>query len=86
MQADVFGQKVSTINAEEGAAYGVALLAAVGCGAFKNVEEACEATITVVKQTPVDKKAAAYYEKGFAVYQGLYPALKNNFKTIAELK
>jgi len=30
IQADVFGQKVATINAEEGPAYGVALLAAVG--------------------------------------------------------
>ena len=49
IQADVFGQKVSTINAEEGAAYGVALLAAVGAGAFKDVVEACDATIRVVE-------------------------------------
>jgi xylulokinase len=41
IQADMFGQKVVTINAEQGPAYGVALLAAVGAGAFKNVEEAC---------------------------------------------
>ena len=51
MQADVFGQNVVTINAEEGPAYGVALLAAVGAGAFKNVEEACAATIRVVSRT-----------------------------------
>ncbi len=55
IQADVFGQKVVTINAEEGPAYGVALLAAVGGGAFKNVEEACSATIRVVKETPAQK-------------------------------
>ena len=52
MQADVFDQKVSTINAEEGAAYGVALLAAVGAGAFKDVVEACDATIRVVQGNP----------------------------------
>ncbi len=52
IQADVFGQKVVTINAEEGPAYGVALLAAVGGGAFKNIDEACSATIRVVKETP----------------------------------
>ncbi|HEY2759326.1 MAG TPA: xylulokinase [Pirellulales bacterium] len=86
MQADVFGQKISTINAEEGAAYGVALLAAVGCGVFKNVEEACGATITVVKQTPVDKKAAAYYENAYGVYRSLYPALKDSFNRIVKLK
>ena len=50
IQADVFGRKVVTINSEEGAAYGVALLAAVGAGAFKNIEEACAATIRVVQR------------------------------------
>ena len=59
IQADVFGQKVVTINAEQGPAYGVALLAAVGAGAFRNVEEACGATIRVVKETPVQRRAAA---------------------------
>ncbi len=46
IQADCFGRKVVTINSEEGAAYGVALLAAVGAGAFKNIAEACAATIS----------------------------------------
>jgi xylulokinase len=85
MQADVFNQKVSTINAEEGAAYGVALLAAVGAGAFKDVVEACDATIRVVKETQVNRTAAAYYDKAFPIYRSLYPALKNDFKRIAAL-
>ena len=50
IQADVFGRKVVTINSEEGAAYGVALLAAVGAGEFKNIEEACAATIRIVQR------------------------------------
>jgi xylulokinase len=85
MQADVFNQKVSTINAEEGAAYGVALLAAVGAGAFKDIVEACDATIRVVKETQVNRAAAAYYDKAFPIYRSLYPALKNDFKRIAAL-
>jgi xylulokinase len=85
MQADVFGQEVCTINAEEGAAYGVALLAAVGAGAFKNVVEACEATIRVVKRTAVNRTSAAYYDKAFPVYQSLYPTLKDEFQKIAKL-
>ncbi len=44
----MFGKKVVTINTEEGAAYGVALLAAVGAGGYKNIQEACRATIRVV--------------------------------------
>ncbi len=51
MQADVFGKTVVTMTAEEGPAYGVALLAAVGAGEFKNVAEACEATVKTVGQT-----------------------------------
>ena len=46
IQADGFGRKVVTINSEEGPAYGVALLAAVGAGEFKNIAEACAATIS----------------------------------------
>jgi len=85
IQADVFGQDVVTINAEQGPAYGVALLAAVGCGAFKNVEEACAATIRVVSRTPCDKKGAKIYDRGFGVYQQLYRSLREDFRAIGRL-
>jgi len=85
IQADVFGQDVVTINAEQGPAYGVALLAAVGSGAYKNIEEACGATIRVVSRTACDKKAAKVYERGFPVYQGLYRSLKDDFAAISRL-
>lgn len=86
IQADVFGRKVVTINTEEGPAYGVALLAAVGAGAFKNVAEACGATIRVVKETGVDRAAKSYYDRAFPEYQQLYRSLKNDFKRIAALE
>ena len=86
IQADVFGRKVVTINSEEGPAYGVALLAAVGAGAFKNVREACKATIRVVSETPADRKAKRYYDRAFPVYQQLYRSLKDDFKAIAALE
>ena len=86
IQADVFGQKVATINAEEGPAYGVALLAAVGAGAFKNVEEACSATIQVVKETPPNKSAKKYHDAAFPIYQGLYRSLKDDFKRISAVE
>jgi xylulokinase len=85
IQADVFGQDVVTINAEQGPAYGVALLAAVGSGAYKNIEEACAATIRVISRTPCDKKAVKIYDRGFPVYQRLYQSLKNDFRAIAQL-
>ncbi|NQU22063.1 MAG: xylulokinase [Candidatus Nealsonbacteria bacterium] len=85
IQADVFGRKVVTINSEEGAAYGVALLAAVGAGEFKNVSEACAATIRVVQETSPDRTARRTYDRAFPVYQQLYPSLKDDFKSIATL-
>jgi xylulokinase len=82
MQADVFGQEVVTINAEQGPGYGVALLAAVGVGAFKNIEEACAATIRVVSRTACDQRASQVYNRGFPIYQRLYRSLKDDFPAL----
>ena len=83
--ADAFGQAACTINAEQGPAYGVALLAAVGDGAFRNVEEACKATISVVAKTAPNKNAVKTYDRLFPIYQGLYRSLRESFQAIGEL-
>ncbi len=82
--SDVFGQTTCTINAEQGPAYGVALLAAVGDGAFKNIEEACKATISVVHKVPTQKSVAKIYDARFPVYQRLYQHLKEDFAAISQ--
>jgi len=83
--ADSFGQKVCTINAEQGPAFGVALLAAVGNGEFKNIEEACKATISVVEKVAPRKPAQKKYDAAFPVYQRLYQSLKDRFVDISRL-
>ncbi|MEZ6134810.1 MAG: xylulokinase [Pirellulaceae bacterium] len=83
--ADVLDQTACTINAEQGPAYGVALLAAVGCGHFKNIEEACKATIEVVKKTPPKKSAVREYNRLFPIYQSLYGSLKDTFGALSEI-
>ncbi len=83
LQADVYGHKVVTINASEGPAYGVALLAAAGTGAYKNVVEACQATIEVVSTTSPSLSDKRVYDAGFPIYQGLYRSLKGDFRRIA---
>lgn len=85
IQADVFGQKVVTLNAEEGAAYGVALLAAVGAGTFADVREACRVTIRVVSETSPNRPAQKRYNQAFPIYQKLYQSLKSDFQQIAAL-
>ncbi|MFM7168293.1 MAG: xylulokinase [Planctomycetaceae bacterium] len=85
MQADIYGQQVVTINASEGPAYGVALLAAAGTGAYKSVEEACRATISVVTRTKPKAAALKTYNAAFPVYQQLYRSLKSDFAAIQAL-
>lgn len=85
LQADIYGQRCVTTNAEEGPAYGVALLAAAGTGAYKNVVEACKATIRVVSETkphPIQRKA---YDRIYSEYGALYRSLQANFGRIAKL-
>tara|TARA_R110002049_G_scaffold2750_2_gene21704 strand:- start:578127 stop:579659 length:1533 start_codon:yes stop_codon:yes gene_type:complete len=84
MQADVFGKKITTLQVEQGPAYGVALLAAVGDGAYKSIESACKATIQVAEETKVDRKAVANYNKLFPIYRDLYTQLKPSMNALAE--
>jgi xylulokinase len=85
IQASMFGQKVVSINAEQGPAYGVALLAAAGTGEFRSVPEACAATIRPVAETAVDRAARQTYTKAFPVFQHLYQSLRGDFQAIDAL-
>lgn len=85
MQADLYGRRVVTINAEEGPAYGVALLAAAGTGHYKSVVEACSATIQVTTQTDPNAEAKRVYARAYPMYSRLYRSLKTDFADIAKL-
>lgn len=84
MQSDVFGKKVTTLEVEQGAAYGVALLAAVGDGAYRSIEQACTATIKVAAQTTPDRGAVKNYNRLFPIYQDLYGQLKESMNRLAD--
>jgi xylulokinase len=79
--ADVFGAEIVTVNTEEGAAYGAALLAATGAGVFPSVDAACNATIQITGATGPGEDSAVY-EEIYPLYRGLYPALKPTFTAI----
>jgi xylulokinase len=85
MQADVFGSEICTINASEGPAFGVAILAGVGAGVYKSVPEACEATIQVKTRQQADQAVTAKYNEYYKLYKNLYQSLKQDFKTLAKL-
>ena len=75
--ADVLDVKVDKINSAEGPAFGAAILAAVGCGRYANVEEATEKLIKVISTTEQDPEEVERYNKKYEVFKELYPALKN---------
>lgn len=85
MQADVFGSEICTINASEGPAFGVAILAGVGSGVYKSVPEACEATIQVKTRQQADQAVTAKYNEYYKLYRNLYQSLKQDFKTLSKL-
>jgi xylulokinase len=85
MQADVYGCPVVTTTASEGPAFGVALLAAVGTGAFKDVAEACSATINITGRTKPIKRAKETYDRAYPVFGRLYRSLKGDFAEMATL-
>jgi xylulokinase len=80
--ADVLQAEMVTVNTTEGAAYGAALLAAAGSGAFPSVEAACDATIQVTGTTSPGKNQQ-FYDEIYPLYRELYPALRPTFNAIA---
>jgi len=75
VMADVFDADVATINVSEGAAFGAALLAAVGGGAYRTVDEAASAIVRERTITHPGRPAVSSYEAPYARYRALYPIL-----------
>jgi len=76
IQADVYGHEVEIVAAEEGAAYGAAILAGVGAGGWSTVEQACDAVVRVAKRVAPHPKDSAVMRKAYPTYRKVYPALK----------
>src|SRR5512145_57339 len=76
IMASVLNTELVTINTTEGGAYGAALLAGVGAGAWTDVVTACKACIQITGSTLPDAAQVDVYQKSYTMYQELYPALK----------
>ncbi len=80
--ADVLDVEIATVHTTEGAAYGAALLGAVGAGWFGSVDAAVEA---LVRASPTESPGAdaAVYAAAYPGFRGLYPALAPAFRALA---
>ncbi|MFL6335582.1 MAG: xylulokinase [Pyrinomonadaceae bacterium] len=76
IQADVYGREVELVEADEGAAYGAALLAGVGGGAWTSVDDACAAAVRVRERTRPDAEGKRVMDESYKIFRAIYPALR----------
>ena len=81
--SSVLEAELVTVNTTEGAAYGAALLAGVGAGAWVDVQSACKTVIKITGTTQPNPQDAGPYHKAYSIYQNLYPVLKPSFDKMA---
>ncbi len=84
IQADVYGHAVDTASADEGAAYGAAILAAVGIGLWPTVDAACDALVRGAAETLPRPEVVTLMNDRYDAYTRLYPALAYCGMRIAE--
>ena len=77
IQADVYAREVELVEAEEGAAYGAAILAAVGAAHWSSVDDACDAVVRVASKVAPQADASKTMQNNYAVYRRIYPALRS---------
>ena len=77
IQADVYHQAVEIVEAEEGAAYGAALLAGVGCGVWGSVDAACDAVVRVKERIEPHPEIVQVMNRQYKAFRKIYPALRD---------
>lgn len=82
IMADILQTEIVRINTSEGAAFGAALLAAVGNGAYHSVEEATDQIVKIVDTTTPSANQSEYNQY-YEIYRSLYPTLKSTFAQLS---
>ena len=80
--ANIMNVEVEVPVSEEGPGFGAAILAAVGCGEYDNVETATKAIIKIKEKIKPEEELVLKYEERYQKFKKIYPALKGIFKEI----
>ncbi len=80
--ADMFNCKVSTNKSSEGPALGVALIAGVGTGVYKDIDEACSIAISENSVQFPKEENSLVYKRYYEIYKKIYNDLKGNFELL----
>lgn len=82
MIANILNLKVDVIESEEGPALGGAMLAAVACGEYENVEAAAEKIVKIIDTVEPEPELVEKYEARYQQFKEIYPACKPLFEII----
>jgi xylulokinase len=80
IQADVYGHEVEIVEAEEGAAYGAAILAGVGAKAWNSVDAACNEVVRVASRVAPQPAAVEQMKASYQAYRRIYGAIGSVLK------
>lgn len=83
---DVFETKIASLRNEEGPSFGAALLAGIGCGIYKNTEEAVNKSVKVLSERISNPENSKVYKKTYEIYKSLYKSLKSDFKMLYKMQ
>jgi xylulokinase len=76
LQADIYASPVQRTTAEEGPAYGAALLGGIACGLFDDIPDACARVTYRDDVTYPDPTAVEIYAAQYDIYRSLYAPLR----------
>lgn len=84
MVANILNLKVEVIESEQGPALGGAILAAVGCNEYEDVESAVRQLVKVVETIEPEQELVEKYEERYQKFKQIYPALKPVFQVLSK--
>ena len=81
IKADITGKDIMSLDFNDMAPVGAALLAGVGAGFYLNCKEAAKKMKRkVYEEIHSDRSYAAVYQKGYEIYKGLYPRVRDLYE------
>ena len=85
LQADIYGTPIRRTLADEGPAYGAALLAGVASDTYADVNEATSVVELREEITEPNPERSKVYDEYYEVYRSLYPATSSTMSRLADL-
>lgn len=85
LQADIYGLPIHRTEAEEGPAFGAALLAGISAGAYEDVADACSRITMHDEVVEPDAERSGAYRELYDVYTSLYPGTQEQMERLTRL-